>query len=124
MGLICCSQNVVFDMNTAQVGVGYTGISFDIFRAVLYWEGQPYDLNERILNNDAIGKTLFLHVATGINGAGQIVGKFGGFASGEPLSPGRIFVLTPVATEPAGDLNGDGIVDGEDLAMLLGQWTG
>ena len=96
LGSLCCSNNVVYDMNNDGVGVGYVGIAFDVFRAVLYWNGQAYDLNQRIVNMPAIGDSLFLHVATGINSAGQIVGKFGGFASGDPLSPGRVFILTPI----------------------------
>jgi hypothetical protein len=119
---ICCSQNVVYDMNNDGVGVGYTGINFEVFRAVLWWEGQPYDLNTRIVDHPEIGDTTFLHIATGINSAGQIVGTFGGFASGEPLSPGRVFVLTPVPAANPADLNGDGVVDGADLGLLLGAW--
>ncbi len=123
MGTLCCSQNVVYDVNNDGIGVGYVGISFEVFRAVLFWKGQAYDLNERIVNVPEIGDSLFLHVATGITGDGRIVGKFGGFASGEPLSPGRIFILTPVPdpTVP-GDTNGDGMVNIEDLLAVLGAW--
>ncbi len=111
-------QNVVYDMNDAGVGVGYNGFELDIFRAVLYWEGQVYDLNTRIVNNPLIGSSLFLHFATGINNAGQIIGKFGEFGSGEPLTPGRAFLLTPVPQECdiPGDVNQDGVVDGQDIA--------
>ncbi len=123
IGTLCCSQNVVYDINNDGVGVGYVGISFEVFRAVLFWKGQAYDLNERIVNEPEMGDSLFLHVATGINSAGLIVGKFGGFASGEPLSPGRIFILTPVPgpTVP-GDVDGDGVVGITDLLVVLGAW--
>jgi hypothetical protein len=96
IGSICCSQNVVYDMNDAGVGVGYTGLDFETFRAVLYWQGQAFDLNTRIANNPQVGQSLFLYSATGINSAGQIVGMFGGSVSEEPLAPGRVFLLTPV----------------------------
>jgi hypothetical protein len=96
IGSICCSQNVVYDMNNAGVGVGYTGLDFETFRAVLYWQGQAFDLNTRIANNPLIGQSLFLYSATGINSAGQIVGMFGNSISEEPLAPGRVFLLTPV----------------------------
>jgi hypothetical protein len=122
IGGICCFQNVVYDMNNAGVGVGYTGLNIDVFRAVLYWEGQAYDLNERIVNVPDIGRSLFLHVATGINSAGQIVGKFGSFASGEPLSPGRVFVLTPVPGSNPADVNGDGEVNIDDLLAVINAW--
>jgi hypothetical protein len=123
LGGICCAQNVVFDMNDDGVGVGYTALAFDVFRAILYWEGAAYELSDRIANNDEVGKSLFLHVATGVNSEGQIVGKFGGFASGEPLSPGRVFLLTPL--QPPGspaDVNGDGAVDVEDLVSVVLAW--
>jgi hypothetical protein len=122
LGGLCCSQNVVFDMNNDEVGVGYIGEAFDVFRAVLYWEGQAYNLNDRIVNNPEIGNSLFLHVATGINSEGKIVGKFGGFASGEPLTPGRVFLLTPVPVDTPGDVNGDGVVDIDDLFEVIGAW--
>lgn len=96
IGGACCSQNVVHDMNNGGVGVGYTGLDFQTFRAVLYWKGKAYDLSSRIVNNPAIGTSLFLYAATGINSAGQIVGMFGIPLSDEPLSPGRVFILTPV----------------------------
>jgi hypothetical protein len=96
LGGICCSQNVVYDMNNNGVGVGYTALNFATFRAVLFWEGQAIDLNTRIVNNPQIGVNLFLQAASGINSAGQIVGVFGASASDEPLSPGRVFLLTPV----------------------------
>jgi hypothetical protein len=96
LGGICCSQNVVYDMNNSGVGVGYTALNFAAFRAVLYWEGQAIDLNTRILNNPQIGQSVFLQAASGINSAGQIVGVFGESISDEPLSPGRVFLLTPV----------------------------
>jgi hypothetical protein len=119
---LCCSQNVVYDITNDGIGVGYVGISFEVFRAVLFWKGQAYDLNERIVNVPEIGDSLFLHVATGINSDGQIVGTFGGFASGEPLSPGRIFILTPVAEAVPGDIDGDGVVNIADLLAVLGSW--
>lgn len=96
IGSLCCSQNVVYDMNNDGVGVGYTGLNFQTFRAVLYWGGKAFDLNTRIVNNPQIGQSLFLHAATGINSAGQIIGMFGSSASEEPLAPGRVFILTPV----------------------------
>ncbi len=119
IGGLCCSQNVVYDMNNDGLGVGYVGIDLDVFRATLFWQGQAYDLNERVVNNPDVGESLFLHVATGINSAGQIVGKFGGFASGEPLDPGRVYVLTPVPSPVlAGDADADGDFDLSDLAAL------
>jgi hypothetical protein len=87
---------VVYDMNNSGVGVGYTSLNFQSFHAVLFWNGAPFDLNSRITNNAQIGNTLFLHAATGINSAGQIVGVFGGPTADEPLSPDRVFLLTPV----------------------------
>jgi hypothetical protein len=122
LGTLCCSQNVVYDITNDGIGVGYVGISFEVFRAVLFWKGQAYDLNERIVNVPEIGDSLFLHVATGINSDGQIVGTFGGFASGEPLSPGRIFILTPVPEAVPGDIDGDGVVNIADLLAVLGSW--
>jgi hypothetical protein len=121
-GPICCAQNVVYDINNDGVAVGYAAIAFDVFRAVLYWEGQPYDLTERVVNVPDIGKSVFLHVATGINSDGQIVGKFGGFASGEPLDPGRLFILTPVEPKVPGDVNGDGVVNITDLLAVIAAW--
>jgi hypothetical protein len=118
IGGICCFHNVVYDMNDDGVGVGYTGLQIDVFRAVLYWNGEAYDLSERVVNVPGMGQSLFLHVATGINSAGQIVGKFGGFASGEPLSPGRVFILTPVSSALPGDLNNDQVVDESDRAVF------
>lgn len=96
IGGSCCSENVVYDMNNDGVGVGYTGLNFQTFRAVLYWKGKAFDLNARITNNAEIGTTVFLQAASGINSAGQIVGVFGGSTSDEPLGPGRVFILTPV----------------------------
>lgn len=92
----CCAENVVYDMNNAGVGVGYAALNFQSFRAVVFWDGGAIDLNTRIANNPQIGVTLFLHAAAGINSAGQIVGVFGGPSSDEPLSPERVFLLTPV----------------------------
>ena len=127
LGGICCSNNVVMDMNNAGVGAGYTALQFDVFRAVLYWNGEAYDLTQRITNVPEMGNSLFLHVATGVNSAGQIVGTFGGFASGEPLSPGRVFILTPVPSLLPGDLNNDQVVDEADRALFcdaIGTSTG
>jgi hypothetical protein len=90
--------------------------------ATLWWEGQAYDLNDLIANNSAIGDTLFLHVATGINSAGQIVGTFGGFSSEEPLSIGRIYMLTPIAKPCDGDVDDDGNVGFSDLTQVLLAW--
>ena len=96
IGGLCCSQNVVYDMNNSGVGVGYTALDFQTFRAVLYWNGQAFDLNQRIVNNPQIGSSVFLHAASGINSAGQIVGTFGDSIGDDPLAPARVFVLTPV----------------------------
>jgi len=96
LGGLCCSQNVVYDMNNSGVGVGYTALNFATFRAMVFWDGQAIDLNTRIVNNPQIGVSVFLQAASGINSAGQIVGVFGESVSDEPLSPGRVFLLTPV----------------------------
>ena len=96
LGGACCSQNVVYDMNNAGIGVGYTALDFQTFRAVVYTEGKAFDLSARVTNNPQIGTTLFLQAASGINSAGQIVGVFGGSISDDPLGPGRVFLLTPV----------------------------
>lgn len=96
LGGACCSQNVVYDMNNSGVGVGYTGLDFQTFRAILYWQGKAYDLSSRVVNNPEIGTTVFLRAASGINSAGQIVGVFGDSISDDPLGPGRVFLLTPV----------------------------
>jgi hypothetical protein len=119
---VCCAQNVVYDITNDGLAVGYTAINFQVFRAYLWIDGVPYDLNTRIANNPDIGDSTFLHVATGINSAGQIVGMFGGESSEEPLSSGRVFILTPVKSAIPGDLNGDGTVGPADLADLLAQW--
>jgi len=96
LGGFCCAEDVVYDMNNSGVGVGYTSLNFQTFHAVLFWNGAAFDLNSRVTNNAQIGNTLFLHAATGINSAGQIVGVFGGPNADEPLSPDRVFLLTPV----------------------------
>ena len=119
---VCCAQNVVYDMNNDGIAVGYIAINFQTFRAYLWVDGVPYDLNSRIVNKPDVGSTTFLHAATGINSAGQIVGMFGGSGSDEPLSSGGVFILTPVVTDMPGDLDGDGIVGPADLAELLAQW--
>lgn len=119
---ICCAQNVVYDMNNHGVAVGYTALNFQMFRAIIWWEGQPYDLSSRIINDPEIGDNLFLQVATGINNAGQIVGMISGLGAEEPLSPGTAYILTPVVRQVPSDLTGDGVVDGADLGTLLGAW--
>jgi uncharacterized membrane protein len=115
--------NMVYDMNDDGVGVGHTQFSLETPRATIYWDGEVFNLNERVVNNPAIGSTLFLHVATGINGAGQIVGKFGSFAIEDPYTPigSRAFLLTPVSRPCAlpGDVDDDGDVDQSDLGALL-----
>ena len=60
--------------------------------------------------------SLFLHVATGVNSAGQIVG---GPQIDEPYTPvtSRAFLLTSVPScDLAGDVNQDDLVNGADIA--------
>lgn len=79
------------------------------------WEnGVMRDLNELIELEP--GDNVFIGRAFGINNAGQIVGIGvinGGFHG---------YLLDPIVDEILGDLNGDGVVDVEDLFILLSDW--
>jgi probable HAF family extracellular repeat protein len=81
-------------------------------RAFVWRAGVMHDLNALI----PLGSGWSLVEASDINDAGQIVG-FGLFA-------GKVhgFILDPIDPSNPADLNGDGTVNGFDLALLLGAW--
>ncbi len=82
-------------------------------KAAFLWEdGVMHNLNDLI----PPGTGLDLRSARDINDAGQIVG----YAVDE-ASRLRAFLLTPVDTCPA-DLNGDAVIDFNDLVQLLAAW--
>jgi len=93
-----------FGINIAGDIVGTSGS-----RAVLWRAGAVTDLNSLIGSNSG----WLLERAYGINAAGQIVGS--GKINGMPHG----FVLT-IAPICAGDFNGDGLVNPDDLADFIG----
>lgn len=113
--------NIAYDRNVHGVAVGHTSQGLSIHRATLYVDGAVHNLNDLVVNNPAIGVSEFLHVATAINADGSIVGRFGEFATKEPLFPigARTFLLRPVGCELPGDFDSDGDVDLADLGALL-----
>ena len=81
-------------------------------RALLWQQGEVYDLNELAV----IDPGFTIQRAYDINNAGQIV------ADGHnPINSTITFVLTPV-DRPAGDVDGDCDVDVGDLLFLLSEW--
>jgi len=81
-------------------------------RALLWQQGEVYDLNELA----AIDPGFTIQRAFDINNAGRIV------ADGhDPVNNVITFVLTPI-NRPAGDVDGDCDVDVSDLLFLLSEW--
>ncbi len=104
LGELGSGSSIAYAVNEAGDAVGSSD-----WRAFLWRDGVMTDLNTAIGPDSG---WLLTH-ATAINESGQIAGR--GTHFGNP----RAFLLTPRV--PA-DLNGDGIVDGADLGLLLSAW--
>lgn len=81
----------------------------NVWHAFLYEHGVMVDLNALV----AVGAGIVLTQANAINNAGQIVGEAA--VNGHT----HAFLLTPAAP---GDLNGDRIVNGQDIALAASNW--
>ena len=105
------AYSYAYDVNDDNVIVGQCRVSRDrlIDHATLWIDGVMYDLNDVIQPQP----DLMLMVGEGVNDEGQIVAK--GYILGEVVG----VLLTPVVA----DLNGDCIVNVEDLLILLGEWS-
>jgi uncharacterized membrane protein len=101
--------------NGTAVGRASNGDNWLNERAILWYEGELYDLND-LVNQDE-GWTIL--VAYAINDSGHIVGS--GVKDGVP---GRRAVLLSMGESVgcAGDMNGDGAVDQADLGALLASY--
>ena len=97
------------DINNANVVVGRCHEAWGDDLATLWVGGAMYDLNELIPS----WPDLELRSAVSVNDAGQIAVK--GAAAGDLVA----ILLTPIVA----DLNGDCVVNVEDLLILLGQWA-
>lgn len=105
------SQAYAINAGGLVVGTSWTNPAQSDARAFVYGAGTMVDLNSRIA--PASGWTL--QSADGVNSAGQIVGV--GLINGQTHG----FLLTPTFTT-AGDVNFDGIVNGQDIALIASNW--
>jgi probable HAF family extracellular repeat protein len=112
-GTVGNASSAAYDINADGLIVGHFDAGPTLPGYPVVWDDDGmHDLRELIpADSDWI-----LSAALAINDAGQIVGY------GRPsFFEERGFLLTPVPpTTP--DINGDGAVNGFDLALLLGQW--
>jgi uncharacterized membrane protein len=101
------------DLNDDQMLVGYCIVNGGWQRAVIWSDGQVYDLNDLIPRDSNI----VLKQAHAISSDGCITGE-----AMEPTQGGAVAVrLLPIWPRLA-DLNCDQVVNGVDIELLLGQW--
>ena len=102
-------------INNAGSIVGYADHEVSNLRAVVWFQGTMYDLNDLVVSGGAWQE---LTIAEDINDAGQIVGL------GEnPDGDTHAFLLTPIVEAPClGDANGDGTVDPLDTGFVLARF--
>lgn len=106
-------NSIASDINHDQVVVGSTDTPTS--RAFVWQDSVMRDLND-LIPSSALH---VIKIAYAISDDGVIAARG---TLGSPAGPVRGFILTPVYPSPA-DLNGDcHVVDGQDLALLLGQW--
>jgi uncharacterized membrane protein len=94
------------------VGQSNTTDNPNVHRALLWQQGEVYDLNDLAV----LDPTYTIERAFDINNRGQIVAD-GNDAVNDVIT----FVLTPI-DRPEGDIDGDCDVDVADLLFLLGEW--
>ena len=101
-------ESIALDLNDADQIVGSSFLSGEGNSAVLWQDGQIYDLNE--LNVTDLGGVV-LRRAVAINNAGQILVSVNGAG----------ILLTPIGSAP-GDIDNNCFVNVSDLLLLLGEW--
>jgi hypothetical protein len=108
-----------FDVRGLNNSNEVVGTMYGPQQAFHWHNGVIRKLNDHV-SSPLPGTILDIWEAGAINEKGQITVE-ANYLGGDDWN-NYAFVLTPKATGPVGDLNGDGVVDVFDLLMLLGAW--